>query len=245
MQSARKQSNAHGIVQGYSHEGVDQTQGQWVSLGPNGIQNCGTYWGQAFIAVSGNICSGRVTAVAVDPSHPNIIYVGSAGGGVWKSTNRGSGWVPLFDYLPSLAIGSIAIDPKGVIYVGTGEGNNGLDNHFGYGILQSTDGGTTWNLLGGSTFVGLAITKIVVDPQNPNMILATTNNSGYGSTTVASTVSQTNPAGVYVSTDGGSTWTGTLLVNQNNCPNGGCDASDIVLDPSNPTTAYAVVAGGL
>jgi len=244
-ESARRRSNAHGFVQEYAHERIDSTHGQWISLGPNGIQNCGTYWNQAFVTVSGNICSGRLTAIAVDPNNASIIYVGAANGGVWKSTNRGSDWVPLTDDQPSLAVGSIAIDSKGVIYVGTGEGNNGVDNYFGVGILKSTDGGRTWNQLGASTFTGLAFTKIVVDPQNPDIVLATTNAAGFGSTTVVSVYSSTSPPGVYASRDGGNTWTGTLLVNQNNCPNLDCEASDIIIDPNNHATIYAAVAGGL
>jgi photosystem II stability/assembly factor-like uncharacterized protein len=242
---ATRQLNAYGFIQEHAPEGIDPTRGQWISLGPNGIQNCGTYWNQAFVTVSGNICSGRANAIAVDPNNASIIYVGTANGGVWKSTNRGSDWVPLTDDQPSLAVGSIAIGSNGVIYVGTGEGNSGEDNYFGVGVLKSTDGGHTWSQLGASTFTGLAFTKIVVDPQNPNIVLATTNTAGFSSTTVFSAYSSTNPPGVYVSRDGGNTWTGTLLVNQNNCPDLNCEASDILLDPSDHTTVYAAVAGGL
>jgi photosystem II stability/assembly factor-like uncharacterized protein len=150
-----------------------------------------------------------------------------------------------------LYVGAIAVDPKGVLYVGTGEGNNGIDNHFGLGFLKSTDGGNTWTEEGNSTFAGMAFTKIVVNPQNPNLVLATTNWAMFGGTTAWAAnldPAESNPPGVYVSTDAGNTWTPTLVSNQDNCPytkNYICEASDVILDPNNPSTVYAAVAGGI
>src|SRR5208337_2724662 len=88
--------------------------GKWTSIGPSPIQGCNNI-------ASNNYCSGRVSAIALDPLHPGTIYIGGAVGGVWKSANEGSTWVPLTDNQPSLAIGSIAVDPSVDVYAGTGD----------------------------------------------------------------------------------------------------------------------------
>ena len=104
-------------VRGRGISGIRQTQTSylWQSLGPNGIRNCGVVSGTSWNLVTGNLCSGRVTSIAVDPSNPNTIYVGTAGGGVWKSTDGGSTWTPITDGIQvpfSLYVGAIAVDPK-------------------------------------------------------------------------------------------------------------------------------------
>jgi len=231
--------------------GIRQTPSSyvWQSLGPSGIKNCGVLAGTSWNVVSGGLCSGRVTSIAVDPRKSNTIYVGTASGGVWKSADSGSTWTPITDGIQtpfSLAVGAIAVDPNGVIYVGTGEGNNALDNHFGSGLLKSTDGGDTWTEEGNSTFAGMAFTRIVVNPQNPSMVLATTSVASYGGTTTGSRLlgpADSNPPGVYVSTDAGNTWAPTLVSNPKGCQY--CPASDIILDPTNPSTVYAAVAYGI
>jgi hypothetical protein len=157
--------------------------------------------------------SGRVTAIAVDPTDAtgNTVYIGAAAGGVWKTTNGGTTWTALTDTQPSLSIGSIAIDPNSctpapckTIYVGTGEENFNGDAYYGAGILKSTDGGTTWTQIGASTFAqvlgpntgGALIGSISVQPGNSQIILAAV------SFFVGGTV-----GGIYRSTDGGTTWT--------------------------------------
>ena len=131
--------------------------------------------------------SGRVSALAVDPTNANIVYAGGADGGVWKTTNGGSNWTPLTDGEVSLAIGSIAIDPSNhnIIYVGTGEDNNNSDAYTGAGILKSIDGGTTWtNLPGpflgplGSTTGGASIGSLAIHPTNGQILLAGVTLSG-------------------------------------------------------------------
>lgn len=101
------------------------------------------------------IVSGRVTAVAVG-QHTGVIYIGTAGGGVWKSANGGASWTPLTDNQQSLVIGSLALDPGDTndttVYAGTGEPNYGGDNYNGIGILKTTNGGAGWTLLGGTVF---------------------------------------------------------------------------------------------
>jgi len=152
--------------------------------------------------------SGRVTVVAVDPSDAtgNTVYIGGAAGGVWKTTDGGTTWKSLTDSQPSLAVGSIAIDPNNhlTIYVGTGEDDFNHDGYYGAGILKSIDGGNTWTQLGASLFAvaqapgvgGAQVGAIAVQPGNPNVVLAAVDffdgNDPRG--------------GVYQSLDGGTTW---------------------------------------
>jgi photosystem II stability/assembly factor-like uncharacterized protein len=216
----------------YGQVNAEQVQsGSWASMGPSSLQNCGT-------GSPVDLCSGRVTAIAIDPNNPETIYVGGAQGGVWKSTDNGTTWSPLMDELAdgSLAVGSIAIAPNGDIYVGTGEGNNSGDSYYGAGILKSTDGGRTWTRLGASTFGRSTFTKLVVDPKQGS-IVASTNTGQTSSSTANLRVDPGVPLGVYVSLDGGNTWTLTL--------NATYEASDIVIDPSDSSIVYAAVDGGV
>jgi len=132
--------------------------------------------------------AGRVSALAVDPTKPNVIYRGTAGGGVWKTTDGGTTWKPLTDDLGNLSIGAIAVAPSKpqTVYVGTGEGALGIDGIDGIGFIKSTDGGATWTLP-----VSVSAGKffaINVHPTKPNELLAATS------------------AGIQKSTDGGVTW---------------------------------------
>src|SRR5262249_2788521 len=97
------------------------------------------------------IVAGRISALAVDPTNPNVVYAGAAGGGVWKTTDAGTHWTPLTDSQPSLAVGSLAIDPSNhsTIYAGTGEENFSLDSYYGAGILKSTNAGSSWTQIKG------------------------------------------------------------------------------------------------
>ena len=173
--------------------------------------------------------SGRVTALAVDPTNANVIYAGGADGGVWKTTNGGTSWIPLTDGEVSLAIGAIAIDPSNhnIIYVGTGEDNNNADGYTGAGILKSTDGGTTWTNLPGpfvgpfdSATGGGSIGSLAVNPSNGQILLAGVTLSGAD--------------GVYRSIDGGSTWTLAL-------GGSGFPATSVLFDPTNGNNAYAAI----
>ncbi len=136
--------------------------------------------------------AGRVSAVAVDPTKPNVIYRGAAGGGVWKTTDGGTTWKALTDDLGDLSIGAIAVAPSKpqTVYVGTGEGVESIDGIDGIGFIKSTDGGTTWALP-----VSVSATKffaLSVHPTKPDELLAATS------------------TGIQKSTDGGATWKTTF-----------------------------------
>ncbi|HZD12878.1 MAG TPA: NosD domain-containing protein, partial [Candidatus Binatus sp.] len=188
----------------------------WIPIGPSPVSQCN---------VTGSLCSGRVTALATDTAHPGTVYLGSAEGGVWKSTNGGLSWTPMTDNQPSLAVGSITVDPSGVVYVGTGEGNNCGDCFYGAGLLKSTDGGISWTQLGLDIFGRAALTRIVVNPVNPNTIIVSTSPVGRASPGV--------PVGVFLSTDAGKSWTRTVTANHY--------VSDLAMDSVNPDIIYAAV----
>src|SRR5260370_39528995 len=152
----------------------------WTPVGPAPIPN-----GQT-LSVEVPV-SGRVTAIAVDPRNSNILYVGAAQGGVYRSLDGGNTWTPLMDSAQSLAIGAITIDPlnPSTVFVGTGEGNLALDSFFGVGLYRIDNADTTPVLSAafetratgtgtgasnGHAFIGTSITKIVVDPANDNRI---------------------------------------------------------------------------
>jgi autotransporter-associated beta strand protein len=140
---------------------------QWFQQGPAPIQSYAPAPGSPSV-------SGRVTGIAVDPTDPNVIYISTAGGGAWKTLNSGQTWVPLFDSPNTMFSGAIAIAPSDprVIYLGTGEANNSFDSFYGTGVYKSTDSGHTWTLLTdpSNPMAGKAVSKIVVDPNNANLI---------------------------------------------------------------------------
>ncbi|HEY6784233.1 MAG TPA: glycosyl hydrolase, partial [Gemmatimonadales bacterium] len=141
--------------------------------------------------------AGRARALAGVPSQPNVFYAGFDDGGVWRSTDYGSTWQPLFDQEPTGAIGAIAVSPSnpGVIYVGSGAGIIRPDLAQGNGVYKSTDAGKTW------THVGLddtrMIANIAIDPANPDRVFVAALGHPYG---------PNSQRGVFRSTDGGKTW---------------------------------------
>lgn len=212
--------------------GPQVTGSAWSSVGPSSIPN-----GQVFGFPTRRPVSGRVSAIAIDPGNANTIYLGGAQGGVWKSADDGASWMPLTDTQPSLAIGSIAIDPSNpnTIYAGTGEGKFALDSYFGAGVLKSTDGGASWNQLGASTFVGVSLQDLIIDPTNTQTIYVA---AATGLAGVSADVSPNiSPRGVYKSTNGGSTWTQLI----NGLPS--TSAQDLAMDPTNSQVIYAAFRG--
>lgn len=168
--------------------------------------------------------SGRITAIDAVHNNPNIIYVGAASGGVWKTTNGGAEWNPVFDEQPILNIGSVAIQQSNpaVVWVGTGEGNPRNSINIGEGIYRSLDGGTTWKRMGLEKTRN--IHRIIIDPNDPNTMYAAAIGNPYA---------EHPDRGVFKSTDGGETWNKILYVNDTT----GC--AELVMDPSNPNKLIA------
>ena len=169
---------------------------------------------------------GRTKAAAGIPDRPSVFYVGACNGGVWKTDDYGRTWTPIFDDQPTGSIGAIAIAPSNpdVLYVGSGEGLQRPDLSTGDGIYKSTDGGRTWRHLGLRN--GRQIPQIVVDPHDPNRLLVAVLGSPYG---------PGPERGVFRSTDGGETFEKVLYRDEDT------GAVDVVLDPADARTAYAVL----
>ena len=144
---------------------------------------------------------GRSIAVAGIPGNPSTFYFGSVDGGVWKTTDAGVVWKPIFDSQPVGSIGAIAVAPSNpeVIYVGTGEADIRSDLASGNGMYKSTDGGKTWANIGLRD--SRQISRIVVDSQDPNLVYVGVLGHAYG---------PNEERGVYKSTDGGANWTRVL-----------------------------------
>ena len=167
---------------------------------------------------------GRTRAVAGVPSQPNVFYIGAVNGGVWKSTDFGRTWAPIFDQQDTQSIGAIAVAPSdpNILYVATGEGLHRPDLSVGNGIYKSTDAGKTWKHL--SLRDGEQIPALAIDPHNPNRLFAAVLGHPYG---------PNEERGIFRSTDGGETWQKVLYKDENT---GG---SDVEMDPSNPAVIYA------
>lgn len=167
---------------------------------------------------------GRIDDIAVVESNPYIIYLGFATSGVWKTTNNGTTWEPIFDTYSTSSIGDIAVcqsDPN-IVWVGTGEPNNRQSSTFGDGIYKSTDAGKTF------TNVGLketqTIARIVIDPKDPNTVYV----AALGHLFAAN-----RERGVFKTTDGGKTWSNAKFIDEDT------GFTDIVIDPADNKTLYA------
>jgi photosystem II stability/assembly factor-like uncharacterized protein len=169
---------------------------------------------------------GRVNGVAGVPGQPSVFYMGSVGGGVWKTTNAGRTWLPIFDSQPIASIGAVAVAPSRpeVVYVGTGEADMRSQISYGDGMYKSTDAGKTW------THIGLEATrhigKVIVDPRDPNIVFVAALGHVYGA----------NPdRGVFRTRDGGATWLKVLFKSND------VGAIDLAFDSGDPGTIYAAL----
>jgi photosystem II stability/assembly factor-like uncharacterized protein len=202
---------------------AQQLNGPWTFLGPQPIsKNNGVPLGDGYVGPMP--IGGRVSSVAVADS--NTVYIGTSGGGVWKTTDGGQNWIPKTDLQPSLTIGALALDPtnKNIIYAGTGEYIPYYDVFDGVGILRSSDAGETWSLLPDPTgvFKGTRIARIAVDPANSKTIYAATN------------------FGLALSNDSGQSWK-SIKKETSSCSS----FTDVVVDSSTtPSTVYAAISDG-
>ena len=176
-----------------------------------------------FRTVGPTLNNGRVVDVEIDPKNPNVWYVASAFGGVWKTSNRGITFDPI---LANYAFTTccVVVDPKdsNIIWVGTGENNSQRSAHFGDGVYKSTDAGKTFTNMGLQTSEHIG--KIIVDPRNSNTVWVASQGPLF---------SEGGERGLYKTTDGGKTWTAALTISKDT------GISDIVLDPVNPDIIYA------
>src|SRR5437016_2315642 len=167
---------------------------------------------------------GRIDDFAVVESNPDIIYVGAASGGVFKTVNGGTTWEPVFDNEVTSTIGDVTIAPSdpSVVWVGTGEANNRQSSSWGNGVYKSTDGGKTWQHMGLAETHHIA--RIVIHPTDPNTLYVAAVGRLWG---------PSKERGVYKTTDGGKTWSSVLFVNEDT------GVTDLAMDPDSPGTLIA------
>jgi photosystem II stability/assembly factor-like uncharacterized protein len=174
--------------------------------------------------------AGKVNAVAGVPGKPGVYYFGANGGGVWKTTDGGTVWKPIFDKEPVASIGALALAPSNpnTIYVGSGENNIYSDITFGNGVYKSLDGGETWQHLGLTDTRHIA--RILVDPRNPDVVLVAAMGHSFG---------PNEERGVFRSIDGGHTWKKVLF--KDNVTG----AVDLCFEQGNPRVVYATLWQGI
>ncbi len=170
--------------------------------------------------------SGRVTTFDVVMRNTDIIYAGTASGGLWRSTSAGISWEPVFDKEPVLSIGAVAVDQSvpDVIWVGTGEANPRNSQSSGNGIYKTIDGGKSWKHLGLDKTRN--ISRVIIDPHDPNIVYVAAIGSAWDST---------EERGVYKTTDGGNSWNKILYVDKRT------GAADMIMDPVNPNKIFVAM----
>ncbi len=168
--------------------------------------------------------SGRITDIDVPPGNHFTIFAAAASGGLWKTTNMGTTWEPIFDYESSITIGDIAVNPKDMdnIWVGTGENNSSRSSYAGTGVFKTNDGGKTWENMGlkDSHHIG----RILIDPENSDIVYAAV---------IGHLYTKNEERGVFKTTDGGSTWEKILYIDDNT------GVIDLVMDPEDNKILYA------
>ncbi len=185
---------------------------RWRALGPDRTDS------------GGNWTSGRVSAIAIHPRNPDIVYIGAAQGGVWRTDDAGASWRPLSDGECSLSMGSIAIDPVNpdIVYAGTGEQHFSGSSYYGCGVLRSVNGGASWEHVGSDVFLGnrggATISRVHIDPVT----------AGSASSTFVLVASS---FGLFRSENSGRTWREVLEGT----------VTDLVMRPGDPSRLYAAV----
>jgi len=168
--------------------------------------------------------SGRIADLAVDPNNHSHFYVAAASGGIWKTTDDGTTFKPVFDHHGAYSMGCLAMDPNNhnVIWAGTGENNSQRALGYGNGVWKTTDGGKTWKDMGLKT--SRQIGKILIDPRNSNVVYVAAEGSVWG---------PGGDRGLYKTTDGGKTWKKVLNISVNT------GVANMVFEPGNPDVIYA------
>lgn len=191
---------------------------------PKAKMDPGTFTGLAFRSIGPAMISGRISDIAVHPKDHGTWYVTAASGNVWKTTNYGTSWTPIFDTQGSYSIGCVTLDPNdpGVVWIGTGENNSQRSVAYGDGVYKSVDGGKTFENVGlkGSEHIG----KILVDPRNSNVVWVAAQGPLWN---------DGGDRGLYKSVDGGKTWELSLKISERT------GVSDVVMDPRNPDVMLA------
>ncbi len=180
--------------------------------------------GLKFRSVGPALTSGRISDFAVNPDNPKEYYVATSSGGVWKTSNSGIEFKPIFDKEGSYSIGCVSLDPNNpnVVWVGTGENNSQRSVAYGDGVYKSIDGGSSWQKMGleNSAHIG----KIIIDPTNSNVVYVAA---------MGPLWSAGGDRGMYKTTDGGKTWKKILEIDEHT------GVSDIIIDPRNSNVLYA------
>lgn len=191
---------------------------------PPDPMSSGTFSGMRLRLIGPAFTSGRIGAIAVDPTDKSRYFVGVASGGVWLTTNGGTTWTPVFDNEASYSIGTVEIDPKNplTVWVGTGENNSQRSVSYGDGVYRSDDGGKTWRNVGLKTSEHIG--KIAIDPRDSNVVYVAAQGPLWG---------PGGDRGLYKTADGGKTWNKVLNISENT------GVTDIAIDPNSPDTIYA------
>lgn len=210
------------LIQAQKKETNKETKGTEKQVKP--AVSPSLFSGLSFRSIGPAWASGRIADFAVNPSDHSEIYVAVASGNIWKSTNNGTTWAPIFDSYGAYSIGCLAIDPENhnVIWAGTGENNHQRALGWGDGIYKSEDGGASWKNMGlkESRQIGM----IAIDPRNTNVVYVAAEGSVWG---------PGGERGLYKTDDGGKTWNKILNISENTGIN------NVVLDPVNPDVIYA------
>ena len=188
------------------------------------VMNAKAFAGLKFRSIGPAFMSGRISDLAIHPEDDNVWYVAIGSGGIFKTTNAGTTWKPIFDAQPTYSIGCITIDPNNphTVWVGTGENVGGRHVAYGDGIYRSQDDGKTWKNMGLPE--SEHISKIIVHPENSQVVWVAVQGPLW---------SKGGERGLYKTTDGGETWTKTLGDEE------WTGVTELVMDPRNPDRLYA------